>query len=107
MRELAVCCSSFLRFQIVPENSCLLAIRKHHKFPGGLTARVTPVPIPNTEVKPCRADDTARVTARERRSPPGIKFKGRNAQSVRGLFYLGSLGILRTLESRNEVESFL
>src|ERR1700724_3205139 len=75
MRELAVCCSSFLRFQIVPENSCLLAIRKHHKFPGGLTARVTPVPIPNTEVKPCRADDTARVTARERRSPPGIKIQ--------------------------------
>jgi hypothetical protein len=23
------------------------------RFPGGLIARVTPVPIPNTEVKPC------------------------------------------------------
>ncbi len=23
------------------------------QFPGGLIARVTPVPIPNTEVKPC------------------------------------------------------
>ena len=46
-----------------------------HKFPGGLTARVTPVPIPNTEVKPCRADDTALETTRERRSPPGLKFK--------------------------------
>src|ERR1700732_2805303 len=75
MRELAACCSSFLQFQIVPENSCLHAIRKHHKFPGGLTARVTPVPIPNTEVKPCRADDTALETTRERRSPPGFKFK--------------------------------
>ena len=44
---------------------------------GGLTARVTPVPIPNTEVKPRRADDTARATAWERRSPPGLNFKGR------------------------------
>src|ERR1700733_6313537 len=54
-----------------------------HKFPGGLTARVTPVPIPNTEVKPCRADDTALETARERRSPPGLNFKGRSEQSGR------------------------
>src|SRR5262249_10949293 len=38
---------------------------------GGHTARVRPVPIPNTEVKPRWADDTVRVTAWERRSPPG------------------------------------
>src|SRR5271156_1604081 len=56
-----------------------------HKFPGGLTARVTPVPIPNTEVKPCRADDTALETTRERRSPPGLKSK--KAPSNRSLFY--------------------
>ena len=37
---------------------------------GGHTAGVTPVPIPNTEVKLRRADDTARVTVWERRSPP-------------------------------------
>src|SRR6266849_3031670 len=47
---------------------------------GGNTARVTPVPIPNTEVKPRRADDTARVTVWERRSPPGLISKA----SVRG-----------------------
>ncbi len=41
------------------------------EFPGGYTAGVTPVPIPNTVVKPRRADDTALVTAWERRSPPG------------------------------------
>ena len=41
-------------------------------FPGGHTAGVTPVPIPNTEVKPRRADDTARVTVWERRSLPGL-----------------------------------
>jgi hypothetical protein len=37
---------------------------------GDLTAGVPPVPIPNTEVKPCRADCTARVTAWESRSSP-------------------------------------
>src|SRR5205823_2943797 len=42
---------------------------------GGYTARVTPVPIPNTEVKPRWADDTARVTAWERRSLPGLNSK--------------------------------
>ena len=41
-------------------------------FPGGHTAGATPVPIPNTEVKPRRADDTARVTVWERRSLPGL-----------------------------------
>src|SRR5712692_5446533 len=48
----------------------------NHSFPGGHTAGVTPVPIPNTEVKPRRADDTARVTVWERRSPPGLDLKG-------------------------------
>src|SRR5450432_2840177 len=38
---------------------------------------VTPVPIPNTEVKPRRADDTARVTVWERRSSPGLHYKDR------------------------------
>jgi hypothetical protein len=56
------------------------------QFPGGLTARVTPVPIPNTEVKPCRADDTALETTRERRSPPGLNFRGRIRESECGLF---------------------
>ena len=45
----------------------------NHSFPGGHTAGVTPVPIPNTEVKPRRADGTARATVWERRSLPAIK----------------------------------
>ena len=45
-------------------------------FPGGHTAGATPVPIPNTEVKPRRADDTARVTVWERRSLPGLNLSG-------------------------------
>ena len=35
------------------------------KFAGDHTARVPPVPIPNTEVKPRWADGTARVTVWE------------------------------------------
>ena len=42
------------------------------KFPGGHRSRVTPVPIPNTEVKPATADGTAWVTAWESRSLPGL-----------------------------------
>ena len=41
-------------------------------FPGGHRSRVTPVPIPNTEVKPATADGTAWVTVWESRSPPGL-----------------------------------
>ena len=45
---------------------------KAKRFLGGYAEGVTPVPIPNTEVKPLRADDTARVAVWESRSPPGI-----------------------------------
>ncbi len=40
---------------------------------GDHTAGATPVPIPNTEVKPRRADVTALATAWESRSSPGYK----------------------------------
>ena len=39
---------------------------------GGYFGGVTPVPIPNTEVKPSRADGTSRETARESRSLPDL-----------------------------------
>src|SRR4051812_12214153 len=41
-------------------------------FPGGHRSRVTPVPIPNTEVKPATADGTAWETAWESRSLPAV-----------------------------------
>ena len=47
------------------------------KFPGGHRSRVTPVPIPNTEVKPATADGTARAGGWESRSLPGINYKAR------------------------------
>ena len=46
--------------------------RARLKFPGGHGGGVTPVPIPNTEVKPSCADDTAGVTLWESRSLPGV-----------------------------------
>ena len=39
---------------------------------GGDSGGVTPVPIPNTEVKPSSADGTAWVTVWESRTPPGF-----------------------------------
>ena len=46
---------------------------------GGHRAEVTPVPIPNTAVKLCIANDTARATAWESRTPPGYILKGPRA----------------------------
>jgi hypothetical protein len=42
------------------------------KISGGYAEGATPVPIPNTEVKPLWADDTARVAVWESRSPPEL-----------------------------------
>jgi hypothetical protein len=44
----------------------------HHNFFGGDSKGETPVPIPNTEVKPFSADGTARVTVWESRTLPKI-----------------------------------
>ncbi len=43
------------------------------EVPGGLAGGVTPVPIPNTEVKPSKADDTAAVRQWDSRTLPGYK----------------------------------
>src|SRR5438477_3388448 len=58
---------------------------------GDHTAGVTPVPIPNTEVKPRRADCTARETVWESRSSPAlIKAQLRDQLS---LFRLGQTSL--------------
>ena len=41
-------------------------------MPGGYTLGETPLPIPNREVKPQKADGTVLVTARESRTLPGF-----------------------------------
>ena len=43
-------------------------------IPGGDTGGATPLPIPNRDVKPSRADGTVLVTAWESRSLPGFFF---------------------------------
>jgi hypothetical protein len=49
---------SQLRFVRVIKNIYSFS-KSSFKFSGDFVERVTPVPIPNTEVKPLRADDTA------------------------------------------------
>ena len=56
------------------------------KFSGGFVERVTPVPIPNTEVKPAGADGTARVTVWESRKSPELNFE-KARLSISGLFH--------------------
>ena len=68
----------FLRFQ----NS------RFNRVSGDRTERVTPVPIPNTEVKPLRADGTARATAWETRSLPGLTKDSEEPQGSSEFFVL-------------------
>jgi hypothetical protein len=56
------------------------------KFPGGHRREVTPVPIPNTEVKLSTADGTAWATAWESRSLPGLFSVKRAVASATALF---------------------
>src|SRR2546430_12140934 len=59
---------------------------RFHNF-GGLTGRGTPLPIPNREVKPARADGTRRATSRESRSPPNYSSRraaARGSSSLSG-----------------------
>jgi hypothetical protein len=58
-------------------------------IPGGDSGGATPLPIPNRDVKPSRADGTVLVTAWESRSLPGFSF---------GLF--GANGGARTARAR-------
>ena len=50
----------------------LLLFRRFKKYSGD-SARDTPVPIPNTEVKPSNADGTRRETSRETRKLSPVK----------------------------------
>ena len=71
-----------------------------YKFSGDFVGRVTPVPIPNTEVKPAGADGTARVTAWESRKSPGLlNRKGLPRDSLGGLFVFidRSIALLQNL----------
>ena len=53
-------------------SSCYLCFISSFKIIGAYGSEVTPVPIPNTEVKLIRVDDTWLVTARETKSVPTL-----------------------------------
>src|SRR5205814_553667 len=71
--------------------NCQSTLLKKYRVSGDRTERVTPVPIPNTEVKPLRADGTARATAWETRSLPGVKTP-RSRKARRGFSFSALLG---------------
>ena len=60
-------------------------------------AEATPVPIPNTEVKLCGADNTRRVTAREDRELPGLKIQHRRTECTPMFEFNINAGNLYTL----------
>jgi hypothetical protein len=62
----------------------------HKRVSGGYIGGVTPVPIPNTEVKPSRADGTPRETAWESRSLPDFfneQKAGGGCKTAAGTFW--------------------
>ena len=59
-------------------------------YAGGHRSRVTPVPIPNTEVKPATADGTARETVWESRSLPAVISRAEMSSSSRPFVCTGS-----------------
>ena len=62
------------------------------KFAGGHRIRVTPVPIPNTEVKPDTADGTAWETVWESRSLPALSRQRPDVETRRA-FSIGDWGL--------------
>src|SRR5206468_5732506 len=60
---------------------------KRPEYAGGHRIRVTPVPIPNTEVKPDTADGTVWETVWESRSLPALLPKARDVVSRAFLFF--------------------
>ena len=84
--------------RILPKVSaaCFGSVPRHFldckfEISGIYIAGVTPLPIPNREVKPRRADGTIRVTVWESRSMPDLFFRMPRTQ-VRGILVLPLMG---------------
>ena len=65
--------------------------------PGGHTGGATPVPIPNTEVKPSKADATAAVRQWESRTLPGYNKGPLVERSADLFFYMSRCGKERVI----------
>ena len=64
-----------------------------HTVSGGYSVGATPVPIPNTAVKPHCVDGTARAAAWESRSPPDLSHKGPWTLIGSGAFFIAECGM--------------
>ena len=71
---------TIIEFFLIPFIHILIFLR----FLGDHSEGETPVPIPNTEVKPFNADGTAWVTVWESRTLPRLKIEG--PSEMMGLF---------------------
>ena len=94
----AQCIVPYFNVQRLNQNYALSTIHYALKlFPGDHNARATPDNIPNSEVKPHRADDTTRGTGWESRLLPGLS-KPRSSRSgvssIMAAFYQAVLFIL-------------
>ena len=72
--------------------------------PGGLAGGATPVPIPNTEVKPSKADDTAAARQWESRTLPGYKKKPAGESQQAFLFFTACSSVQMKVEARNPLK---
>ena len=74
------------------------------KLLGGNSDEDTPVPIPNTEVKPVYVDGTARQGGWESRKPPGLNKTPNHESGWGGFFYSGvhsKIYLIRTTQFIN------
>ena len=69
-------------------------------FSGLISERATPVPIPNTEVKPFSADGTARAAVWESRTRPG--FYSKRLHQKLGAFFCPTLPLFQIFLSSSE-----
>ena len=69
---------------------------------GAYGNEVTPVPIPNTEVKLIRVDDTWLATARETKSVPTLK----SLSIIDRLFYIWGVVYIKKLIKRIAISDF-
>src|SRR4030095_16223652 len=71
------------------------------KLAGGHRIRVTPVPIPNTEVKPDTADGTVWETVWESRSLPALFLEARSLKNDRAFSFVSRNGVRDMLRFRS------
>ncbi len=73
--------------------------------PGGHTGGAPPVPIPNTEVKPSKADVTAAARQWESRTLPGYKKKPAGESQQAFLFCATRSSVRGSIRSDKQIDA--